>query len=66
MTTTNLYVILFGFLIATPIQLIAGSALIPMRTSGVTMIPQLLPIVVSFYVRPTVGSQLKGGGQVWH
>ena len=61
--TTALYIILLSSLLAIQIQLITASALIPITTS-VTMITQRLPIVYAFYVRPTVGSQLKEGGQV--
>ena len=66
LTNTNLYIILLGFSIASPIELITAYALIPITSSGVTMTPQQLPIVYSIYVRPTVGSHLKMGGQVCH
>merc|ERR1712032_510490 len=63
MSTTTLYVILLGFLIVTSTELLTSSALIPITTSSVTMITHQLPIVYSFYIRPTVDSQLKEGGQ---
>ena len=64
MNTPTLYVILLSFLIATQIELLTSSALIPITSSSVTMITHQLPIVYSFYIRPTVDSQLKEGGQV--
>ena len=64
MNTPTLYIILLSFLIATSIELLTASALIPITTSSVTMITHQLPIVYSFYIRPTVDSQLKEGGQV--
>merc|ERR1711990_56518 len=63
MTTTALYIILLSSLLVAPIQLITASALIPI-TASVTMITQRLPIVYTFYVRPTIDSQLKDGKQV--
>merc|ERR1712192_17741 len=63
MNTTTLFIILFSFLVAVPIKLITANALIPISTSGLTIITPQLPIVYSVYIRPTVDSHLKEGGQ---
>ena len=62
MNTTTIFIMFFGFLVAAQKELIM--ALIPITTSSVTMITHQFPIVYSFYIRPTVDSQLKEGGQV--